>query len=163
MDFRLAGRLHGFVWIDSGHGIQLDLVSEVWLLQDWMGTSVGGVNPVALNLPAICQVSFPLSGPQFLLAWFQSGSHFGQELLYLFSIAHRFTWLICFRHQRIHSKMQARPSRAVAQDLKPRLLDRCGLVQSERDSKASKLDIWRSATNCASCRCTIARHLVLSR
>ena len=33
--------------------IQLDQVPEVWLLQDWMGTFVGEVNPVALNLPAI--------------------------------------------------------------------------------------------------------------
>ena len=95
---------------------------------------------VALDLPVICQVSVPPSGAQYLLAWFQSGSHFGQELLYPFSIAHRFSWLICFRRQRIHRKMQARLSRAVAQDLSKRLLDRCGLVESQRDYKASKLD-----------------------
>ena len=46
----------------SGHGIQLDQVPEAWLLQDWMGTSVGGDNPVALDLPVICQVSVPLAG-----------------------------------------------------------------------------------------------------
>ena len=49
-----------------------------------MGTSVGGVNPVALDLPVICQVSVPSCMVQLLLAWFQFGSHIGQKLLYLF-------------------------------------------------------------------------------
>ena len=55
---RASSHLHIFVWIDSGHGIQLDQVSEVWLLQDSMGTSTGGVNSVALDLPVICQVNW---------------------------------------------------------------------------------------------------------
>ena len=72
----MTGRLYDFVWIDSGCGTQLYQIPEVWLLQDWMGTSVGGVNPVALDLPVIYQVSVPPSGAQLLLAWFQFGSHF---------------------------------------------------------------------------------------
>ena len=57
-----------FVCIDSGHGIRLNQLPELWLLWDSMGTFVGGVNPVALDLPIVCQVSVPLSGATFLLA-----------------------------------------------------------------------------------------------
>ena len=49
VDPKPGSRLHIFVWIDSGHGIQLEQVPELRLLQDWMGTSVGGVNPVTLD------------------------------------------------------------------------------------------------------------------
>ena len=44
-----------------------------------MGTSVGGVNPVALDLPVICQVSTPPCKAQLLLAWLQFGK-FGSSL-----------------------------------------------------------------------------------
>ena len=62
LNFRLAGRLQIFVCIDIDHGIQLDEVPELWLLQDWMGTSARRVNPVALDLPVACQVSVPSNG-----------------------------------------------------------------------------------------------------
>ena len=68
--FTSAARLHVFVWINSGHGIQLDQVPEVWLLQDWMCTSVGRVNPVVLDPPVIYQVSVFPRRTQFPLACF---------------------------------------------------------------------------------------------
>ena len=55
----MTGRLHIIVWIFSGHRIQLDQVPEVWLLQDCMATSIGGVNLVALDLSVTYQVSVP--------------------------------------------------------------------------------------------------------
>ena len=74
-----------FVWVDLGHRIQLDRVPDWWLLQGWMGTSVEGVNPVALELPIICQVSilFPLSRAIHLLARLHFGSHPGYSLSYM--------------------------------------------------------------------------------
>ena len=53
----ISNLLHNVVWIDSGQRIQLDQAPERWHLQDWMGTSVGKVNPVALDLPVVCQFS----------------------------------------------------------------------------------------------------------
>ena len=68
-------RLQIFVWIDSGHGIQLDQVPELWLLQDWMGKFKRRVNPVALDLPVACQVISLLMGhAPFGLAWLLWGS-----------------------------------------------------------------------------------------
>ena len=54
-----ACMLHIFVWIDSGHGIQLDQAPELWLMQNWMGTSVGGTKAVASDLLVAYQVSLP--------------------------------------------------------------------------------------------------------
>ena len=50
-----------------------------------MATSVGGVNPVALDLPVVCQVSVP---PTTLLSRLQSFPHLGQKLLYPLGSAH---------------------------------------------------------------------------
>ena len=63
---------------DSGHGTQLGQVAVLWLLQDCLGTSVGVVNSVALDLPVICQV-----GATLLLSWLEFGSHSGQKVLNL--------------------------------------------------------------------------------
>ena len=52
--------------IDSGYGMQ---IPEVWLLQVWMGPSMGGFNPVALDLLDICQVSVPPGRATRILAW----------------------------------------------------------------------------------------------
>ena len=57
-------------------GFQLDQVPKSWLLQVRMGKSVEGVDPIALDLPVICQISVPASRGTFLLAWLQSGSQF---------------------------------------------------------------------------------------
>ena len=57
---------------DSVHRIRLGQVPDFWLLQDCLGTSVTGVNPVALYLFAICQVSVQPSGLTILLASFYS-------------------------------------------------------------------------------------------
>ena len=66
------------------HRVRIYQVPDLWLLQDWMSTSLGGVYPVAIDgLPVICQVSVPPSWATFTLAWLQSGSHFGERLLYL--------------------------------------------------------------------------------
>ena len=56
---------------------KVDQVTELWLLQKWMSTSVGGVNSVTLDLLTICQVSFPSIGATFLLAWLQFSSDAG--------------------------------------------------------------------------------------
>lgn len=56
-----ASRLYIIIWMDTGHGIQLDQVSDLWLLQDRMGTSSGGVNAVALMSLVICHAGIPPS------------------------------------------------------------------------------------------------------
>ena len=98
----MTSRLHVFVFIDSGHGILLDQFPEVWLLQDWFGTSVGGVNPVALKLPVIFQVKRPSwQGPipvGLVSVWlsFQLGVAVSVQNCLLTQLAHMWvsSWLL---------------------------------------------------------------------
>ena len=78
--YRSPGSLHMFVWIDSGHGIQLEQAPELWLLQDWISKFVGRIDPAALDLPVVCQVRVPPSQPY---TWLSSGFQFGKILLNL--------------------------------------------------------------------------------
>ena len=49
-----AGRLHMFIWIDSGHEFKFDQPPDLWLLQDRMGTSVRRVIGLAFCLLGQC-------------------------------------------------------------------------------------------------------------